>query len=37
MVIGNVYKIAGASEKIVEMMKMEVTVNASGGMVLPED
>jgi ATP-binding cassette subfamily B (MDR/TAP) protein 1 len=36
MVIGNVYKIAGASEKIVEMMKMAVTVNASGGMILPE-
>ena len=36
MVIGNVYKIAGASEKIVEMMKTAVTVNASGGMTLPE-
>ena len=36
MVVGNVYKIAGASEKIVEMMKTAVTVNASGGMVLDE-
>lgn len=36
MVVGNVYRIAGASEKIVEMMKTPVTVNASGGMVLPE-
>ena len=36
MVVGNVYKIAGASEKIVEMMRTAVTVNASGGMTLPE-
>ena len=36
MVVGNVYKISGASEKIVEMMKTPVTVNASGGMVLEE-
>ena len=36
MVIGHVYRIAGASEKIVEMMKTAVTVNASGGMTLPE-
>jgi ABC-type multidrug transport system fused ATPase/permease subunit len=37
IVIGNVYKIIGASEKIVEMMKTKVTVNASGGMILPDD
>ena len=36
MVVGNVYKISGASEKIVEMMKTPVTVNASGGMILEE-
>ena len=36
IVIGNVYKISGASEKIVEMMKTIVTVNATGGMVLQE-
>ena len=36
MVVGNVYKIAGASEKIVEMMKTPVTVNASGGMILED-
>ena len=36
MVVGNVYKISGASEKIVQMMKTPCTVNASGGMIMEE-
>jgi hypothetical protein len=37
LVVGNVYKVNGACEKIVEMMKTTVTVNASGGLILPDD
>jgi len=36
-VIGNIYKVSGASEKIVQMMKTEVVVNTSGGMILPDE
>jgi len=31
IVIGNVYKMIGASEKIVELMRYEPTVNSKGG------
>lgn len=36
-VVGNVFKISGACEKIVDMMKTPVVVNATGGMILPEE
>lgn len=37
MVIGNVFKMFGASEKIIKMMKYLPTVNSLGGDTIPED
>jgi len=36
-VIGNVYKVSGACQKMVEMMRMEVEVGLAGGNPIPED
>ena len=37
MVIGNVFKIVGASEKIIQMMKIIPIVNAKGGDIIKDD
>lgn len=37
MVVGNVFKIIGASEKIIKMMQLIPTVNSKGGIILPDN
>lgn len=37
MVVGNVFKIIGASEKIITMMKLVPEVNSKGGDIIPDD